>query len=53
MTSLTTPIKHFATLNHATGATWADATRRKALHKPHLLLKVLDLVPRGVITSRS
>lgn len=51
MTNLTTSIKHFASLNRAPGATWADATRRKAPHKPILLLAVLDLVARGVITS--
>jgi len=51
MTSLTTSIKHFATLNRAPGATWTEATKRKAPHKPLLLLAVLDLVHRGVITA--
>ena len=51
MTSLTTSIKHFASLGRAPGATWSDATRRKAPHKPLVLLAVLDLVHRGVITS--
>ena len=44
-------INHFASLNRAPGPTWTDATRRKAPHKPLLLLAVLDLVHRGVITS--
>ena len=51
VTSLTTSIKHFASLNRAPGATWTEATNRKAPHKPLLLLAVLDLVHRGVITS--
>ena len=51
MSSLTTTIKHFASLNRAPGPTWTDATKRKAPHKPLLLLAVLDLVHRGVITS--
>jgi len=53
MTDLTTSIKHFASLNRAPGATWSDATKRKAPHKSLLLLTVLDLVHCGVITSRS
>jgi putative restriction endonuclease len=51
MNSLTASIKHFASLNRAPGATWTEATRRKAPHKPLLLLAVLDLVHRRVITS--
>jgi putative restriction endonuclease len=51
MTDLTTSIKHFASLNRAPGATWTEATKRKAAHKPILLLAVLDLVHRGIITS--
>ena len=51
MTNLTITIKHFASLNRAPGATWTDATKRKAPHKPLLLLAVLDLVHRGVITT--
>ena len=53
MPDLATSIRHFASLNRAPGATWTDATKRKALHKPLLQLAVLDLVHRGVITSRS
>lgn len=49
MTNLTTSIKHFASLNRAPGATWTEATKRKAPHKPILLLAGLDLVARGVI----
>ena len=51
MTDLTSYIKQFASLNRAPGATWTEATKRKAPHKPLLLLAVLDLVHRGVITS--
>ena len=51
MTDLTTTIKHFASLNRAPAAMWTEATKRKAPHKPLLLLAVLDLVHRGVITS--
>src|SRR6266702_8464412 len=51
MTDLITAIKHFASLNRAPGATWSEATKRKAPHKPLLLLAVLDLVHRGVITA--
>jgi putative restriction endonuclease len=51
MINITTSIKHFASLNRAPGPTWTEATKRKAPHKPLLLLAVLDLVHRGVITS--
>ena len=51
MTELATSIKQFASLNRAPGATWTDATKRRAPHKPILLLAVLDLVHRNVITS--
>jgi putative restriction endonuclease len=51
MSNLTTSIKHFASLNRAPGPTWTEATKRKAPHKPLLLLAVLDLVHRCVITS--
>jgi putative restriction endonuclease len=51
MTDLTSFIKQFTHLNRAPGGTWTDATKRKAPHKPILLLAVLDLVHRGVITS--
>lgn len=51
MTDLTTYFKPFTTLNRATGAVWTEATKRRAPHKPLLLLAVLDLVHRGVITT--
>ena len=51
MKDLNIYIKQFISLNRASGATWTDATKRKAPHKPLLLLAVLDLVHRGVITS--
>ena len=38
MTNLTITIKHFASLNRAPGPTWTDVTKRKAPHKPLLLL---------------
>lgn len=41
----------FMKLNRAPGPMWGEATKRKAPHKPILLLAVLDLVHRGVITS--
>jgi putative restriction endonuclease len=51
MTDLTTAITQFSSINRAPGAVWAEATKRKAPHKPILLLAVLELVHRGVITS--
>ena len=51
MIDLTASIKHFASLNRAPGPTWTAATKRKAPHKPLLLLAVLDLVHRGIIAS--
>ena len=48
---LDTWIKHFSSLSRAPGAVWTEATKRKAPHKPLLLLAVLDLVQRGVITA--
>jgi hypothetical protein len=38
MTPLNTSIKHFASLNCAPGSVWTEATKRKAPHKPILLL---------------
>ncbi|AMV71536.1 HNH endonuclease family protein [Desulfuromonas sp. DDH964] len=51
MVDLTTSFKHFSSLSRAPGAVWTEATKRKAPHKPLLLLAVLDLVHRGVITT--
>ena len=48
---LSAHLKPFTSLNRAPGPTWTDATKRKAPHKPLLLLAVLDLVHRGVITT--
>lgn len=49
--TITDYIKLFTTLSRAPGPTWTEATRRKAPHKPLLLLAVLDLVHRGVIST--
>lgn len=51
MTAIESCVTQFARLNRAPGAVWGEATRRRAPHKPILLLAVLDLVHRGVITS--
>lgn len=51
MTDLATCIEQFTHLRRASGAVWGDATRRKAPHKPILLMAVLDLIARGVITT--
>lgn len=44
-------LRQFAGLNRAPGAVWGESTKRKAPHKPILLLAVLDLVHRGIITT--
>lgn len=51
MTAFTDSIRHFSSLFRAPGAVWTEATKRKAPHKPLLLLAVLDLVHRGVIAT--
>lgn len=51
MTELETYIQQFGNLRRAPGAGWAEATRKRAPHKPILLLAVLDQVARGAITS--
>jgi putative restriction endonuclease len=51
MIQLTTSMQLFSSLSRAPGAVWTEATRRKAPHKPLLLLAVLDLVQRGVTTT--
>ncbi|ANA40589.1 HNH endonuclease [Geobacter anodireducens] len=51
MTDLTPSLKLFSSLSRAPGAVWTEATKRKAPHKPILLLAVLDLVHRGVISN--
>lgn len=51
MIALTPSLKLFSSLSRAPGAVWTEVTKRKAPHKPLLLLAVLDLVQRGVITT--
>ena len=42
----------FSELRRAPGAVWTEATLRRAPHKPMLLLAMMDLVARGVLTSK-
>ena len=51
MSYFTPSLKLFSSLSRAPGAVWTETTKRKAPHKPLLLLALLDLVHRGVITS--
>lgn len=51
MKSLEYYLKAFASLNRAPGQVWSEQSKRKAPHKPILLMAVLDLVERGVIDS--
>lgn len=51
MTLIETYIQQFKSLRRAPGPGWSDVTKKRAPHKPILLLAVLDLVARGVITS--
>lgn len=51
MTELVAYIKQFGRLNRAPGRVWTDTTKKRAPHKPILLLAVLDLVSRGIILS--
>jgi putative restriction endonuclease len=51
MTAFGTYIQQFAHLRRAPNAVFAEATRKRAPHKPILLLAVLDLVARDVIVS--
>ena len=44
-------ILQFTSLNRAPGPLWTDSTKRRAPHKPILLLAVLDLIQRGVISA--
>ncbi|QXE89230.1 HNH endonuclease [Geomonas subterranea] len=44
-------VKLFTSLNRAPGPSWTEDTKRKAPHKPILLLAVMDLIQRGVITA--
>lgn len=49
--SLDSYLQMFARLRRAPNRIFSDLTRRKAPHKPLLLLAVIDLIHRGVITS--
>jgi putative restriction endonuclease len=42
----------FSNLTRAPGRMWGDGTRKRAPHKPLLLLAVMDLVARRVLSSR-
>lgn len=44
-------LKQFATLRRAPGAVWTETTRKRAPHKPLLLMAIMDLIARGFITS--
>ena len=41
----------FSRLRRAPGPIWGPSTKRRAPHKPLLLLSILDLVARGTLTS--
>lgn len=51
MTTLETYIRQFAQLRRAPNAIFTEATKKRAPHKPILLLAVLDLVHRHVINT--
>ena len=51
MTGLEKYLRLFANLRRAPGGSWTAAMKKRAPHKPILLLALLDLVARGVITS--
>lgn len=51
MTDLKTYIYQFAHLRRAPNAVFSAATKKRAPHKPILLLAVLDLVARSVLTT--
>jgi predicted restriction endonuclease len=44
-------LQQFASLKRSPGGVWGEATKKRAPHKPILLLAVLDLAARGGITS--
>jgi len=44
-------IRQFAALRRAQGRMWGPDTRKKAPHKPLLLLAIIDLVERGSLLS--
>lgn len=51
MTALETYIRQFASLRRAPNAVFPEATRKRAPHKPILLLAVMDLIARGELLS--
>ncbi len=51
MTSIEHYIKLFSKLKRSPHAVWGDGTKKKAPHKPILLLSVLDLISRGLLQS--
>jgi putative restriction endonuclease len=51
MKNLAYYIDAFSHLNRAPGAVWTDATRKRAPHKPFLLLSLLDLMAGGILKS--
>ncbi len=51
MNDLENLIKQFASLRRASNAVFTESTKRKAPHKPILLLAVLDLAHRGSFNS--
>ena len=51
MNNIALYLQQFASLKRAPGVVWGEATKKRAPHKPILLLAVLDLAARGGITS--
>lgn len=51
MNTLDVQIRWFTRLKRSPSQIWGEATKRRAPHKPILLLAILDLVGRGVITT--
>lgn len=53
VTALEKYVRQFAGLRRATGqrGLWTESTRKRAPHKPLLLMAVMDLIARGAVTS--